>query len=888
MILRGASAVLLAVGLGIAACAGGLPDDLKPLALEVYGLRGAWATSPTTVTAVLGASVGGSHGDPEAWRVMSEDDPAYGYAKFVRPKAVRILSEKEEFAPPAGFTAPEQAKVPLVRHEVELEMPSPLKPGCRYGLVAQGKDVVLNTAAKTGTWFAGRPVARGDLAADRLAPRIVGLRRVSGVGDGKILLEFGAGFSEAGGNDLSAYRVTVNGKPRPVFALGRRSVLDAYWCKCWPYKAIRMHDVFLDLGAPLKDGDAVEVAVSDRITSGARTASFRVGDTHSRAVQVNQIGYLAKGPKIAYLSCWLGSFPDAAARNAPENPTLYGARYANLAPWAVRFGTDPEFEVVEASSGRTCWSGRARLRSSGNAPDTDRSSVRQNLSSLNVWELDFTAFERPGRYRLRVKGVGTSWDFDLGDDVYARAFRLQGAGVYAQRCGLALEPRYADGWRRIACHAKGITASTVRRWDVREFAKFDEAVEKGADGRPKVLKAFGGHHDAGDFNPRSHIDVAQVLLWAYELAPRKFADGQLNIPEAGNGIPDIVDEALWAVRLWEGLQDADGGVYDGTESLSDPCFTQTVELDDKGDYAFAKDSKGSFLAAGVFAAAARACGAAGRKDAQANFTDRARRAYSWAKAHKPDVEAKRLDEFWTAPLLYAAAELFHTTGDAAYHRDFLNSCGWRDNAWQEVVKQGEFDHLRAAFSYTLIPREKADPKTWDAVLAAIRREADMHINFISATRDYPFMVHPWVPMDWGFAAMERYAEVHAHLWALTGDEKYLRSLVRTVDNTLGANPMDTSWIVGAGTKTVRAPLHNSHYRPDGLAVVGTQAQGPCCHPNKTCYAYLETAYPAHRSDHASLNAFADAHFAIMMDEGFVSSQVQTMAVFGLLCPGNSK
>ena len=30
---------------------------------------------------------------------------------------------------------------------------------------------------------------------------------------------------------------------------------------------------------------------------------------------------------------------------------------------------------------------------------------------------------------------------------------------------------------------------------------------------------------------------------AYEMAPQKFRDGGANIPESGNGVPDIVDEA---------------------------------------------------------------------------------------------------------------------------------------------------------------------------------------------------------------------------------------------------------------------------------------------------------------------------------------------------------
>ena len=87
-----------------------------------------------------------------------------------------------------------------------------------------------------------------------------------------------------------------------------------------------------------------------------------------------------------------------------------------------------------------------------------------------------------------------------------------------------------------------------------------------------------------------------------------------------------------------------------------------------------------------------------------------------------------------------------------------------------------------------------------------------------------------------------------------------------------------------GTETVRAPLHNSHWRPAGLSVVGTQVEGPVYKPTATSFSYPESVYPATREDFASMNSFVDAHFAVEMDEGVVNGQAETMAVLGLLCP----
>ena len=51
--------------------------------------------------------------------------------------------------------------------------------------------------------------------------------------------------------------------------------------------------------------------------------------------------------------------------------------------------------------------------------------------------------------------------------------------------------------------------------------------------------------------------------------------------------------------------DKDGSVYEGTESDGDPNFIQSVELDPKGDFAWAKTSRAALNYAAVMARTAR-------------------------------------------------------------------------------------------------------------------------------------------------------------------------------------------------------------------------------------------------------------------------------------------
>ena len=404
--------------------------------------------------------------------------------------------------------------------------------------------------------------------------------------------------------------------------------------------------------------------------------------------------------------------------------------------------------------------------------------------------------------------------------------------------------------------------------------------------KPKIIQASGGHHDAGDYNPRSHIDVAQLLLDAYEVAPKKFYDGQLNIPESGNGIPDIVDEALWALKLWIGLQDDDGGVYNGTESDGDPNFVQTVELDPKGDFAYMKDAQGSFLFAGAMAQASRLLKSVGKDEMAEDYLARARRAYDWAIPNKPKTnDAQKFAAFYTAPLAYAAAQLYHSTWEDRYHKDFLDNTPWQKNAAAKMTADnGSYDLTLAAYAYAAVPASKSDSRIHSDVIRAICDEADSYLKGTQSDA-YPFIRHPNAPINWGTGAYEHFLVPVWHAWAFTDNrlkaKAYREAMIHTADNTLGMNPMNLSWIVGLGSKTARAPLHNSRFNPTGFSVPGIQVQGPDVKGRE--YRFSETLYPK-LGNAAHLYAFVDAIFAIGMDEGTVNHQAETMAAFGLLLP----
>ncbi len=77
-----------------------------------------------------------------------------------------------------------------------------------------------------------------------------------------------------------------------------------------------------------------------------------------------------------------------------------------------------------------------------------------------------------------------------------------------------------------------------------------------------TLNSPGGWYDAGDYGKytvNAALSVGQMLLLLDQF-PEAITDGQLNIPESGNGQSDLWDE-LKPTRLAADVQDKDGGVF---------------------------------------------------------------------------------------------------------------------------------------------------------------------------------------------------------------------------------------------------------------------------------------------------------------------------------------
>ena len=146
-----------------------------------------------------------------------------------------------------------------------------------------------------------------------------------------------------------------------------------------------------------------------------------------------------------------------------------------------------------------------------------------------------------------MSGKGeTSPVFSIDSKVYASLQKDLLKALYFQRCGCALTKEYAGAYTHEACH----TSPAILYED---YATHTE--------NPQTFDMTGGWHDAGDFGRYTTPGAVAVghLLYAYELFPESFRNS-LNIPESGNGMPDVLNECLYELRWLMKMQFPDGSV----------------------------------------------------------------------------------------------------------------------------------------------------------------------------------------------------------------------------------------------------------------------------------------------------------------------------------------
>lgn len=326
---------------------------------------------------------------------------------------------------------------------------------------------------------------------------------------------------------------------------------------------------------------------------------------------------LAMLPLLTLVSARLGAAPPGPSKPAPRPgwaalaaPELVLNQVGAPGHWPLEalligppLSPAPPFgEVIELSTGKVV--ARATL----GRPRADPGSG--DLVATVRWPA-----LRAGQYQVRVGEVRSSV-FSIGPEVYDNLERLLLRSFYLQRCGHELDDRLT-GAHHAACH-------------------LDDAHLSG-EGEPAKVRATGGWHDAGDYGKYVATTAVAIgrVLHAYERDPSRYAFDNLDLPESGNGIPDVLDEMIVGLDWMLTMQRADGAVHRKVGGRQWPKKL-TPERDAQQRLVYGITSPETAKAAAAWALAARVLRGSQPERAERYLTA-ARRAWTWLEANPEQV-----------------------------------------------------------------------------------------------------------------------------------------------------------------------------------------------------------------------------------------------------------
>ncbi|MEW2119354.1 glycoside hydrolase family 9 protein [Streptomyces sp. NPDC005474] len=492
-------------------------------------------------------------------------------------------------------------------------------------------------------------------------------------------------------------------------------------------------------------------------------------DTGPR-VRVNQVAYLPAGPK---------------------NATLVTDSKQPL-PWQLK-----------NAGGKTVAHGRTVPRG------TDVSSGQ------NVHSIDFGSYRKGGTGLTLVADGETSRPFDIGASAYDRLRRDSLKYYYTQRSGIAIRGDLRPGYARPAGH-------------------LDVAPNQGDSKVPcqpgvcdYTLDVTGGWYDAGDHG--KYVVNGGISTWellsTYERALHartgqrdKLGDGTLAIPESGNKVPDILDEARWELEFMLKMQVPAGQPLAGMahHKIHDEKWTGLPLLpsdDPQKRELHPPTTEATLNLAATAAQAARLYRSYDRPFA-AHALAVARKAWAAALAHPAlhadpndatgggaynDTDAQ--DEFY-----WAATELYLSTGEKAFEQYILNS---PINTADIFLPLG-FDWARTAAAARLdLATVPSKLPGRDRIRQSVVKGADRYLATLAAQ---PYGM-PYAPdanvYDWGSnAQVLNNAVVIATAYDISGASKYRDGALQSMDYLLGRNALNMSYVTGYG----EVNSHQQHSR----------------------------------------------------------------------------
>lgn len=412
-------------------------------------------------------------------------------------------------------------------------------------------------------------------------------------------------------------------------------------------------------------------------------------------------------------------------------------------------------------------------------------------SGESILQGDFSALSKTGNYTIQLNTGLTSAPFEIAKGLYGAALDASIKSFYFQRASMAIEKQYGGIYKRASGHP-----------DDHCFYHSSTGKEEG------TLNSPGAWYDAGDYGKyvvNAAITVGQMLN-LLEMVPDAIPTDQLNIPESGNGIRDLLDEIRYELDWVMTMQDEDGGVYHKLTALNFGGFIMPEDYD-LDRYIIGKGTFSSLTFAAVLAQASRIYA-----DIDPVFSSEAlvaaECAWDWAVENSdvpfrnPEdvVTGQYGDDQFSDDFYWAAAELFISTGKESY----LETLTKNDQPYIHQITNSWKFFIRNMGFHTLLINDKQNEELTKKHLA-------LSDELLAKMESIPYGIsidH----FEWGSNSdVLNQAMILCIAHHLSGEQKYLDGAIRNTDYIFGKNATGFSFLTGFGSKQVMNP----HHRPSG-------------------------------------------------------------------------
>lgn len=424
--------------------------------------------------------------------------------------------------------------------------------------------------------------------------------------------------------------------------------------------------------------------------------------------------------------------------------------------------------------------------------------VFQKDVNQSVSIADFSSLTKEGRYFLETADGAKSIDFEIGPKVYNNAFYTAMRGFYLWRCGTAVEGNYnGHHFAHAACHV-------------------NDGLED-YQGRPDVIRdGIGGWHDAGDYGKyvvNAGITVGMMFM-AWDQFQPALKNFSLDLPETAKGYPDFLKEMKWETDWLLKMQYTDGSgkvSHKLTRKNFEP-FCKPEEDDGKRYFTdWSSAAIADFVA--MMAQASRYFEPYDRAYSK-KCLDAALLSYQFLKQNPQDKGFVQ-GEFKTGGYqtsdpddrLWAAAEMWETTGNAEYLKDFEDQAKAQNYKIDEDWDWGDVSNL-GMFEYAISKRQGKNPE----VLKAIQQNIVEGANAIVKNAASDMYARPLIRYYWGCNGTIARQVLNLQIAnRIAADKKYQATSLDAIFHIFGRNYYNRSYVTGLGIN----PAMNPHDRRSG-------------------------------------------------------------------------